>query len=449
VVGPTAFDPRVLFDHSSGRWFAVSVDNQRLSNHFLVAVSRTSNPVDGWAAFSVASDPDDGFQWADFPTLGVSGDAVIVAANMLNRNSTFFDSVRMLILPKSDLLAPAPSVANRTLTENRYDLGITVQLAVHMDGLGLPSVAISSVRSTPSPGVQCIRVDGTVSSPTVSHEGTAAIESLWPPPPAPQPAIGGAQKLAINTGDDRFSGNVVLQNGHLWAVQAVEFDERTAIRWFDLAPDTCEVQQTGIISDSERSYYFPSIAVNEFGEAIIGFNGSSTSQPVSSYAVAGRTIAGNMVFGSPVLLAAGVDDYQRLDSANRNRWGDYSATVVDPSDPHVFWTFQEIVSANDQWTTQITQLRVEADTVVGDINGDARVDRTDVAVLAANFGRSGASLSTGDVNGDGLVTLGDLGIVQSHLTTPPMAAGVPEPSALLLAVGTALFLCFGVRRQLN
>jgi hypothetical protein len=356
----------------------------------------------------------------------------------------------MLVLPKADLLSSPPGVANRTLIENRHDLGITLQPAVDMNGAGFPHLVLSSVRSTPSPGIQCAAVGGSVNSATVESVGTAEVESLWPPPPAPQPTIGGAAKRAISTGDDRLSGSVIVQNGSAWAVQAIEYQKRAAIRWFELDPEACQVLQSGIISDPEMSYYFPSIAVNNFGEAVIGFNGSSASQPVSNYAVAGKEVAGSIVFGSPVLLAAGVDDYQRLDSANRNRWGDYSATVVDPTDPHVFWTFQEIVSANDQWTTQITQLRVESPSVVGDINEDGRVDRADVAVLALNFGRSSGTRSTGDVDGDGLVTLRDLAIVQTNLTSAAASVHVPEPSAAaLLTIGFGLSLCFGWRRRVN
>jgi hypothetical protein len=50
-VGPTgsfAFDPRVTYDTSSGRWFAASVDNSGGPNNFLVAVSNSSDPTQGW-----------------------------------------------------------------------------------------------------------------------------------------------------------------------------------------------------------------------------------------------------------------------------------------------------------------------------------------------------------------------------------------------------------------
>jgi hypothetical protein len=52
-----------------------------------------------------------------------------------------------------------------------------------------------------------------------------------------------------------------------------------------------------------------------------------------------------------------------------------------------------------------------------DVNGDANVDRTDVAVLATNFGRtSGATHAQGDVNGDARTDGRDLHLVQISLS---------------------------------
>ena len=41
---------------------------------------------------------------------------------------------------------------------------------------------------------------------------------------------------------------------------------------------------------------------------------------------------------------------------NTSRWGDYSATTVDPDDDRRFWTIQEWVSADNVWSTQITEI---------------------------------------------------------------------------------------------
>src|SRR2546430_9736941 len=64
----------------------------------------------------------------------------------------------------------------------------------------------------------------------------------------------------------------------------------------------------------------------------------------------------------PVTLKAGEGNYYKTfrTSADRNRWGDYSATQVDPADDTSFWTTQEYsktppssASAGCTSTTQI------------------------------------------------------------------------------------------------
>lgn len=47
----------------------------------------------------------------------------------------------------------------------------------------------------------------------------------------------------------------------------------------------------------------------------------------------------------------------------------------------------------------------------GDVNGDRRVDATDLSTLLANYGKDPARWTEGDVNDDGRVDGSDLGIV--------------------------------------
>jgi hypothetical protein len=162
-----------------------------------------------------------------------------------------------------------------------------------------------------------------------------------------------------------FHANVVLQNGAFWGVQTVNNDGRAALRWFQVDSETNIRIQEGLIADDALEFYYGSIAANELGDVVIGFSGSGESQFVSSYAVVGNTIAGVTTFGAPLLLKEGVSDYEV--GASRNRWGDYSTTVVDPSDPFTFWTLQEFVSAPNRWSTQVTQLVVVVPQVVNDL----------------------------------------------------------------------------------
>jgi len=125
--------------------------------------------------------------------------------------------------------------------------------------------------------------------------------------------------------------------------------------------------EAGVITDPDLDLFFPSIAVNTNGTVVIGCNGSSINVNVSCYAIVGRTLNGITTFTSPLLLQAGATSYHGDDELLLqfeelpafSRWGDYSATSVDPSDSSRFWTIQMYPSDAgnpDVWSTQITEL---------------------------------------------------------------------------------------------
>ncbi len=415
--GSFAFDPRVVYDPFIKRWFATSTDNAGDDNNFLLAVSKSSDPTVGWTGFAIDSDSAN-LRSADFSTIGFDRDGVYLAADMIpipGRGGDF-NTITVVAVPKSDLigatptltnvtnlgnvisdttefpvqtliapnnpvpenqlqitvdtiendqLAAMPTVANVTKFENLFfgDTGFTVQPIVNLDNTGLP-LPLLSAYSTLGGLLKRSDITGDITSPTLNTSG--GIISVTPfnsPPNAEQPG----PKQNLSTIDDRFGSNVILQNGAIWAVQNVANNGRPALRWVQIDANTNALLQEGLIADPDLEFYYGSIAVNEFNDVVIGFSGSSESQFVSSYAVLGETLSGLTTFHEPLLLKAGVDDYQRLDSFGRNRWGDYSATMVDPTDPLTFWTIQEFVSAQDIWSTQITEVKAvpESSSVLG------------------------------------------------------------------------------------
>ena len=360
------FDPRLIYDSSSGRWFAAAVDNGGNANNFLIAVSDSSDPTSGWTGFAIDSDTDD-VQWADFDTMGIDADGLYLVANMFPV-ATGSDEVNLLSIPKADLLRATPTVANATLIEDlsAQGIGFAVQPAVDF-GTSDGSAALLATSSGSSSTLYRTDVlNAGTSSATVSSTTNISVASYTNPPTADQP--GTAQNL--NTGDARLSGNVVEVGGSLWAVQCVT-DSATgnaAVRWYEIDEATNAVLQSGTISDANLDFYFPSIAVNSSGDVVIGFSGSGDSQFVSSYAAVGTTTGGATTFNTPMVLQTGMADYEILDGISRNRWGDYSATVVDPTDSTRFWTFQEVTTATDTWGVQITELRMtqqDTQTVTG------------------------------------------------------------------------------------
>jgi hypothetical protein len=357
VAVSSTFDPRIVYDQNSGRWFAAAADNQESSSsNFLVAVSTTSDPTGAWKAFSIKADTP-GTDWADFPTLGLDRDGVYLSANMFKVSDNSFDAIKIISIPKADLTAVTPTIANGTSFNglNPAVVGFAVQPIVDFGPSKgrAPLLAVSDLNFTQLNRTNIL--GASAAGATLSGTTNIAVSTMSFPPNAAQPD--GTSNL--DTGDNRLGSSVVEQGNSLWAAQAVSSGAHSAIRWYQINETTNAVIQSGTISSSQFDYFYPSINVNSFGEVVVGFSRSGldpTTGFASSYAVAGTTTGGVTTFGSPILLKAGVANYHFNDGGGTNRWGDYSATTLDPNDPHSFWTIQEWASASNQWSTQITQL---------------------------------------------------------------------------------------------
>jgi hypothetical protein len=349
-----SFDPRVLYDPESDRWFAASVDNPEQLNHFLVAVSNTSDPTDGWQAVEIDSDPNDD-HWADFPMLGINSDGLFLSANMFPVTAAGVVTT-LVAIPKEDLLQAAPSIANVTLFDDLSgtDTGFSAQPAVAYGTSG--SELFLSDYITSSGLLKISSIDGPITSPQLD-----VLDRLVDVPPAspPPPAIQEGTSATINTLESRFSSSVVLQDGRLFGVQSIDDGGHAALRWFmiDDPMSAPVLLDSGIIHPDNLDVYFGSIAVNPLGQAVIGFTGSGPDDFPSAYAVAGTLVGDDLEFGDPILLKAGTGPFTALDG----RWGDYSTTTFDPDDPTHFWTIQEwsagsLGGREDLWATQVTEI---------------------------------------------------------------------------------------------
>jgi hypothetical protein len=416
-----AFDPRILYDPSARRWYATAVDAADEDNSILVAVSLGRDPRRGWVGFEVDSDSQDR-RWADFPTLGFNPDGVLISAIMFpipGRGASDEALTTILSIPKRELIRtnhaptivrgppgsqlaalaapqaraapprplsrvpPAPEIGipaadpnGRRLsllvaTEARRRLSPTVTVFENLDpsrtGFVVQPVvdtsregraaALLSAFNTPTGLFKRSWVEDPGGIPILDTAGgLVEVRPFEQPPTADQPG----PRRDLDAGSNRFSANIILQNGSYWGVQSVRSRAgRAALRWLEIDATTLDLRQAGLIANRNLDFYYGSIAVNPAGEVVIGFSGSGPTQFVSAYAVAGVTRGGRTRFGPPVVLERGRATYQRLGvESGDNRWGDYSATVVDPSDPSTFWTFQEFVLRRDIWAIQITEMRV-------------------------------------------------------------------------------------------
>jgi hypothetical protein len=349
----SVFDPRIIYDSNSGHWYASELTTTSANhNSLLLAASAGTNPTGPWTAVSVTGTTG---QFWDFDTLGLNGKTLAVGINEFP-NGAGSQTTAFVTIPKSDLVAGI-STNLQALTEiNPNNTGFSAHPVTNL-GATDANIDYASAFNTPAGFIN----QGTlVAGPLTTTRNLIGVPTNSGPVAARQP--GGPNNL--DAGDGRFSSNPYEMGNLIYIVQTgVSGAGRNEILYYVVNASTHTLVDRGAISDPVLDFIYPSIAVDSLGEVVIGFTatGPNAGQFPSSYAVlgssAGGVPGGTLTFGMPLLLQSGTASYQILDSNNRNRWGDYSATQYDAS-TNSFWTIQEFAGSGNLWFTQVTQLEV-------------------------------------------------------------------------------------------
>ena len=360
ISGLGAFNQRILYDPNEDRWIAAALTADSVDNRVMLARSETSDPQGPWQAVSFLGNAGGTGRFVDYTALGIDANGIYVTTNNFTSISGSLDSVSVFSVPKADLLAPTPSLANMTRFDDLNSgsqplIGWTLQPIVNHGAVGNHAPLLATDLVFTDTNLYRSDLMNTASAgATMTIEATPiAVEQFTLPPLAAQPD--GTRSIHLQ--DTRFKSNVVQVGDTIYAVHDVRIDDNAAIRWYKIDETTSEVIQSGTISDPSFDFYQASIAANSNGDVVIGFNrsGLGPDGQISIYAALGSTLGDLTTFSDPfVLLAGTVVNYHYVNT----RWGDYTTTVVDPFNPHVFWTFQEIPLANNAWTTHITQILV-------------------------------------------------------------------------------------------
>lgn len=340
--GATLGDPRVVYDHVSDRWFITTSD---FNTRIYLAVSLTGDPTGSWfkTSFVVSTGTDAG-RFPDYPTLGFDANGLYIAALMGNG---FPDTCSIFALDKAPLVAAVPSLGTITAFRQLAN-DFAVQPCVTF-GSPPGEYLISRASSTQ---LRLRRMNPPLTAPTLTELGFVIVPSHSAPGTAP--ALGSTTPLDLF--DARLM-NAEFRNGSVWTVQHILVGSLSGCRWYQVDPLALSTPQVGTISDPSRAYFYPSIAVNARNDVVLGFSGSSTSEFAGAYFTGRLSADAAGQTAAPILLEAGVSVYNRLDASNRNRWGDYSSTVVDPADDRGFWTFQEYAGPTNTWATRFASLR--------------------------------------------------------------------------------------------
>jgi hypothetical protein len=322
----------------------------------------------GWYFYTYQTSATAAFP--DYPKLGLWPDGIYMTDNVFTSSSGTFSNVRIFVLNRSDLESGA---ALRSVT---FDVPSSSEFTL------LPS----TMRGTPPPagrenmlvellnnaagtlGVRTVHVDWTTpANSTLSGLNTINATpwtELTGSPTARDvvPQLGTTQKL------DSSGGRAMVQNQYrniggvesLWIPHTVAVgSNQAAVRWYQLNVTggtiaTTPVQQSTYSPDTSYRY-IPSLAVNKNGDMAIGYSVSSaTMYPAIRYAgrLAGDPL--NILTQDETTLVAGTGS-----QAGFNRWGDYSAMTVDPTDDCTFWyttEYNEITASS--WQTRVGKFRL-------------------------------------------------------------------------------------------
>jgi hypothetical protein len=389
LVAQSLSDTRIKFDARSQRWFAteITIDGGGgccQNNSVLLAVSKSANPLDGWNAtsYNVAGSG----RFNDYPTLGVDANAVYIGTNDFNAAGNAFIGVTFTSIPKSSLLASTPTTSGMaTFSQGNAAMGFTPQ-GVTNDGTGYTGTKIVAISATNFNQMQITPVNNTGGAgATLGATVTTNIAFDSSPTLARQPD----GSRVLDGLDDRFSGTIYQVGNLIYAANAINNQaagggggDTDAVHWLVINATTNAVIQEGLITDGGHDLWQPSIAANAFGDVVIGFNMSGSDLNVSSYAVVGHTVGGVLTFDAPLLLkTSSVDDYTDGFGFPYSRWGDFSTTMVDPTNSKIFWTIQELPFSSTEWGTQISA-----------INLGGVPEPTSWALMLGGFGFVGAAL---------------------------------------------------------
>jgi hypothetical protein len=360
-VGATAnlFDPVVVYDPLAQRFIvcvAEEIDSPQQS-YLDLAVSNSSDPTQGFVQMHrlnvLRHDAAGHALNGDYPTIGYNADAYVITSNMYPfGNSTQFDHVLVVTIPKSSVLGTNPSTFTDNLIDRPANIDFSLSAAQEVDaGPGAPIWFVEEDMSG-STGLNVVAMTNVLSA-------NPSFTTYDLPVPAYAAAVSphqpGGTLFSSGALDSRILG-AELRGTTLVASQTVGSGADDHARWyqFTIASGTPALVQSGEIdAGAGVDTFTPAIGIAPNGAIGIAFIESSSSQFMSVY-VAGRLPSDPVgTMSPPVLLQAGVQNY------NGTRGGDYSGLGIDPVDGS-FWGASEFANTEStNWGTWIAKLNLK------------------------------------------------------------------------------------------
>lgn len=344
------FDPKVLYDQHSGRFFIVTLEAQNsVESRIHIAVSNSGVPnnlTTDWTMFSALAGVTFGNKdtWSDYPSIGTDADSLFITVNLFPDGGGFFAGVKIRVFDKAQLIAGTQSFNDIDIDFDVIPLG-TAQPA-HVYGSTDSGGFYLISRLTPD-FYRMLHITGAPAAPVMTQAVRQWTAGAFP---INTNAEQQGSSVRLDTLSTRAM-NAVYRDGHIWVCMTADpdGDTRTEVVWQDIAtnggPTNTSITQWGFINGTGTNpwTYMPSINVNDAGAVAIGYTQSSLTEFPGVYYITRDSTEPSDPFTTPTVALLGPGFYDSRfegDSSRDERWGDYSATVVDPTDD-CFWIANE------------------------------------------------------------------------------------------------------------
>jgi hypothetical protein len=405
------YDPRIIYDSVSGRFIVIMeniASNGAVSN-IDIAVSKDSNPNDGWyfASLNTSLTINGQLTSSDRPSISIDGSNIYITAPQYNVNISGYAGTATWVIGKTagsggglygggalTVVANEVTPSNQGIfTVAAGNNGKTYYASDYVTGsqvvVALQTYDTASATFGPITTIVLGNIDQG-GSYTAQQQGTT---------------------LLLDAGDKHIQ-NLVYSNGFLYGVAEEKPIGSTVplVHWFKIDvsnPNAPMLAAQGDISGASLgtnvATFNASLAVDGAGDVIINFTASGPNMYPSDYYVYQAASDPPGSFSAPILYQASTGFFNSGSGSGVQRWGAYSTAIPDPNNPHRFWISNEYV-ANNWWQTSVAQIEIDSTasiavtsivpTGTGISNGTGNLNAGSVITLTVNF--SGAvTVNTG------------------------------------------------------
>ncbi len=417
VYGDFTSDPKCYYDKDTNRWFFTILQlnvNPATGaftgpSHVELAVSKTGNPLGVWNLYELDTTNGTGTTpshpgcpcLGDQPLIGADKNGFYISTNEFSTFGPEFNGAQIYAISKRALAQGLTSVSAVYVAQGlplAEGPSYSVQPATtppggeyEAEGNGAEYFMSSlDFNATTDNRVAVWALTNTRSlnnaNPNLKLSNTIIHSEVYGQPPdatqkpGPTPLRDALNALGYNEPLEKLAGNddrmnqVVWADGHLWSGVNTAIgsgaNKRVGIAYFIVTPNiepngtvTAEMRNQGyVVAPGQNNVLYPSIGVNQFGEALMTFTLSGPDY----YPSTGFTKIQDderspdekiYVSGPGVAPEDGFTGYSAYGGDGTARWGDYSAAVAGP-DGKIYMAAEFIPSGPRttlaNWGTHVT-----------------------------------------------------------------------------------------------